>query len=48
MEIIMLVIGVGTLAWNIFATVQNGKAGFRGAAVLGIVFILWGIFSLIF
>jgi ABC-type Fe3+ transport system permease subunit len=48
MNAIMLVIGVGTLAWNIYATVKNGKNGFHGAVVLGIVLILIGIFSLAF
>jgi hypothetical protein len=48
MQAVMLVIGIGTLAWNIYATATNGKNGFRGAAVLGIVLIAIGIFSLIF
>jgi hypothetical protein len=48
MQTLMLVIGIGTLAWNIFATVKNGKNGFQGAVVLGIVLILIGLFSLIF
>jgi hypothetical protein len=48
MQAIMVVIGIGALAWNIYATVKNGKNGFRGAVVLGIVLIALGIFSLAF
>jgi hypothetical protein len=48
MEIIMLVMGVGTLIWNIIATIHNGKEGFGGATLLGILLILWGIFTLVF
>jgi hypothetical protein len=48
MQALMLIIGIGTLAWNIFATIKNGANGFRGAMVLGIVLIVIGIFSLVF
>jgi hypothetical protein len=44
----MLVIGIGVVVWNIFATVQNSKNGFFWAAILGVALILIGIFNLIF